>query len=74
MTLIAFAADRRAAVEMDRKATAPAAAAECIRVLQQSIDIACPRCHSSKPAARVTPRLWRKMGQTDRQTDRQRDR
>jgi len=41
VTLLAFAADRRAAVNMDRKAAAPAA--ECRRAVQQSIDISCPQ-------------------------------
>ena len=47
VTLPAFAAERRAAVFMDRKAAAPAADAPCSN---RSISPAC-RAHSSKPAA-----------------------
>jgi len=47
-TLLAFAADRRAAVDMDRKAAAPAAEAPCSN---RSISAA-RWAHSSKPAAR----------------------
>jgi len=55
VTLLAFAADRRAAVNMDRKAAAPAADAPCSN---RSISPA----HSSKPAARCCSG---RMGQTD---------
>jgi len=61
MTLLAFATDRRAAVDVDRKAAAPAAADA-----QQSIDIACPRAPWQQ--TRRTPQLRRKMGQTDGRT------
>jgi len=62
MTLAAFAADRRAAVDMDRKAAAPAADAPCSN---RSISPA-RRAHSSKPAARCCSG---QMGQTDGRTD-----
>jgi len=58
--LLAFAADRRAAVDMDRKAAAPAAD------VQQSIDIACPR--GPWQQTRRTPRLRYKIGQTNGRT------
>jgi len=48
MTLLAFADDRRAAVDMDRKAATPAAGAPCSN---QSISSA-SGAHSSKPTAR----------------------
>jgi len=64
MTLLAFAADRRAAVDMDRKAAAPAADTPCS---SRSISSACGT-HSSKPAAR------RGCGaRWDRETDRRTD-
>jgi len=47
-TLLAFAAERRAAVDVDRKAAAPAADAPCSN---QSISPV-RGAHSSKPAAR----------------------
>ena len=61
MTLLAFATDRRAAVDVDRKAAAPAAAdAPCSN---RSISLA-RGLHGSKPAAR------RSCGaRWDRQTD-----
>jgi len=55
VALLAFAADRRAAVDMDRKAAAPA--------VQQSIDIACPP--GPQQQTRRTPWPRRKIGQTD---------
>ena len=48
MTLLAFAADRRATVDMDRKAAASAVDAPCSN---RSMSPACG-AHSSKPAAR----------------------
>ena len=55
VTLLAFAADRPAAVDMDRKAAAPAADVPCSnRPISPALG-----AHSSK----------RTMGQTDRQTD-----
>ena len=59
---VAFAAERRAAVDIDRKAAAPAADAPCSN---RSISPA-RRAHSSKPAARCCSR---RMGETDGQTD-----
>jgi len=47
-TLLAFAADRRAAVDMDRKAAAPAADTPCSNRSMSAARWA----HSSKPAAR----------------------
>ena len=58
MTLPAFATDRRAAVDMDQKAAAPAADAPCI-----AIDIACPQ--GPQQQTRLT--LQRANG-TDRRT------
>jgi len=55
VALLAFAADRRAAVDMDRKAAAPA--------VQQSIDIAWPP--GPQQQTRRTPWPRRKIGQTD---------
>jgi len=55
VALLAFAADRRAAVDMDRKAAAPA--------VQQSIDIACPP--GPQQQTRRTPWPRRTIGQTD---------
>ena len=62
VTLLAFAADRRAAVDMDRKAVAPAADAPCSN---RSISPA-RGAHSSKPAAHCCS--GRQMKQTDGRT------
>ena len=63
-TLLAFAAERRAAVDVDRKAAAPAADAPCSNQSISPVRWA----HSSKPAApRGCGAIW--DGQTDRQTD-----
>jgi len=60
MTLLAFATDRRAAVDVDRKAAAPAAAdAPCSN---RSISLA-RGLHGSKPAAAAA------QDGTDRRTD-----
>ena len=63
MTLLAFADDRRAAVDMDRKTTAPVADAPCSN---RSTSPARGN-HSSKPAAHRSCGARR-----DRQTDRHR--
>ena len=55
VTLLALAADRRAAVDTDRKAAAPAADAPC--------------SNRSGPTAANPPLLRHKMGQTDGRTD-----
>ena len=67
MALFAFAADRRAAVDMDGKVTAPAAAAPCSNRSISNTRAAI----SSKPAARRgSGARWDKQadGQTDRRT------
>ena len=60
MTLLAFAADRRAAVDMDRKAAAPAADAPCSNRLQQR-----GRQHQTRRTL-----LHESIDGTDGQTDR----
>jgi len=62
MTLPAFAVDRRAAVDVDRKAAAPAADAPC-----SNRSICLPACPQQQTCR--TPRLRCKRGQTDRRTD-----
>ena len=57
-TLLAFAADRRAAVDMDRKATAPAADVPCSNRLMSPARWV----HSSKLAERCCSK---RMGRTD---------
>jgi len=65
MTLLAFADDRRAAVDMDRKA-----ATCCRRAVQQSIDFVCQRSPQQQTYRTL---LRRSIDGTDRQTDRRTD-